>query len=53
MYSESAILAVSLRQLREKGHSLGNGYIHFVNGCDLDRYLNVLRNDTPDAFAVN
>ncbi|OXU37308.1 hypothetical protein CP904_00645 [Enterobacter cloacae] len=53
MFSKVAILAARERGLREEAHTDENGYIHFVNDCDPDRYLDVLFNETPDAFAVN
>ncbi|RAU31736.1 hypothetical protein DBY73_018695 [Enterobacter sp. RIT418] len=53
MFSKEAILAAREKGLREEAHTDENAYIRFVNDCDPDRYLDVLRNDTPAARAVN
>ncbi|RAY74048.1 hypothetical protein DP185_00155 [Enterobacter hormaechei] len=53
MFSKVAILAARERRLREEAHTDENAYIRFVNDCDLDRYLDVLRNDVPDVRAVS
>lgn len=43
-----AILSAPCPGLREKHHRDGNGYSHFVNECDPDRYLS-----DPDARNVS
>jgi len=53
VFSKEAILAARKRGLREEAHTDENAYIRFVNDCDPDRYPDVLRNDTPEACAVN
>ncbi|PFF97525.1 hypothetical protein CRH02_01445 [Escherichia albertii] len=49
----AAILSALNSGLRESSHSNGNGYSHFVNECDQDRYLDVLDNAGPAARKVN
>ncbi|PPQ53493.1 hypothetical protein C4623_02155 [Escherichia albertii] len=49
----AAILSALNSGLRESSHSNGNGYSHFVNECDPDRYLDVLDNAGPAAHKVN
>ncbi|PSY67145.1 hypothetical protein C7B16_05790 [Escherichia sp. 20412-1] len=49
----AAILSALNTGLRESSHSNGNGYNHFVNECDPDRYLDVLDNADPAARKVN
>ncbi|EEW3329136.1 hypothetical protein EAN55_13205 [Escherichia albertii] len=52
-YLLAAILSALNSGLRESSHSNGNGYSHFVNECDPDRYLDVLDNAGPAARKVN
>src|SRR5699024_9356617 len=48
----AAILSALNTGLRESSHSNGNGYSHFVNECDPDRYLSVLGVVAPDDSRV-
>ena len=47
------ILSARGTGLRESCHRNENGYIHFVNEYDPDRYLDVRGNDVPEARRVN
>ncbi|PSN07711.1 hypothetical protein C7G83_11335 [Siccibacter turicensis] len=52
-FGRGAILAARSLTLREANHTLENGYIHFVNDCDLDRYLDVSVCVVPAASSVS